>query len=43
MGCFFSKKFFPKSKLGFEKWTKINVQNRKSENSFEKGPLFSDL
>jgi hypothetical protein len=28
----------PKSRFGFEKWTKINVQNRKPKQSFEKGP-----
>ena len=32
----FSYKNNPKSKLGFRKWTKINVQNGKPENSFEK-------
>ena len=32
----FSYKNNPKSKLGFQKWTKINVQNGKTENSFEK-------
>ena len=28
----------PKSRFGFRKWTKINVQNRKPKQSFEKGP-----
>ena len=27
----------------FEKWTKINVQNRKPENSFKKGGLNEDF
>jgi hypothetical protein len=29
-------KYFPKSNLGFEKWTFINVQNEKAGKSFEK-------
>ena len=34
---------FPKSILGFEKWTFINVQNRKSQKSFEKDPCKTHL
>ena len=33
----------PKSQFGFEKWTKINVQNWKPEKSFEKDPLVHHL
>ena len=32
---------FPKSKKGFEKWTFINVQFWKMENTFEKHGFFS--
>ena len=32
----FFVKLIPKSNLGFEKWTFINVQNEKAEKSFEK-------
>ena len=33
---FYANNFFSKSKLGFAKWTFINVQNEKPEKSFEK-------
>jgi hypothetical protein len=33
----------PKSRFGFEKWTKINVQNRKPKQSFEKDPRTCQL
>jgi hypothetical protein len=34
---------FSKSRLGFEKWTKINVQNLKTENTFEKYPSKNEI
>ena len=35
----FSNNKNPKSKLGFRKWTFINVQNGEPKQCFQKGPL----